>query len=580
MAVKRRRKARPRSTERPGQRADGLRSFAMHAHDRGAKVAAATAEAPPPRGAAAATRLAAAPPEPVAKLGAEAAALAYLERALASDAVGSFTRPVVDGVASEFKSLGADRSPLTGTTLVKFRQMLRQIPVYGSFVTVELDEKNACLGIDSTMGTPEDVDPIARIAPAEALAVAAKASGQAARAIRSTPRLHYYFDSARAKWRLAYIIEDVPRKKGRTVPTHRAAGRDDYVVDARTGALVARLPRAPAAVRRMVTAKDGRGRSRRIAVERTRGRTELRDVALNVATYGFGYRDVETQGRRLPGALVTNPPPFPPAAVAAHANTAAVARFLREVLKRNNIDGRGGAMISTVDCVDSTEPGGPREWQNAAWDGEQMLYGQVVRSDGSLYSTANMLEIVAHEMFHGVTDGTAKIEYLAQPGALAESYSDIFGVLIANRGRPIARFRWQIGVGFYGDGTILRDMQDPARSDGGQPRHMRGYRRARPPYTWERNYNGYVHDNSGIHNYAAYRIMTAKRGGRFLFRPRELAALFFVALTQRLSRTSQFADSRRAVIQTAQTLFRRDPPARRAAKLRAIAAGFAAAGIR
>ena len=56
-----------------------------------------------------------------------------------------------------------------------------------------------------------------------------------------------------------------------------------------------------------------------------------------------------------------------------------------------------------------------------------MVYGQVKFPDGSFYSIANMLDIVGHEMFHGVTDHTARLEYVTQPGALNESYSDIFG---------------------------------------------------------------------------------------------------------------------------------------------------------
>jgi Zn-dependent metalloprotease len=354
-----------------------------------------------------------------------------------------------------------------------------------------------------------------------------------------------------------YIVEDVARNKARTAPTRREAPLADYVVDARTGALVASLPRAPTLARRIVTASDGSGRRRRIAVEAGRRRKRMRDAALNIVTYAFGFRDVEA------------------------ANATDVARFLREVLKRNNIDGAGGPLVSSIDCCDRSEATDTRgEWRNACWDPgeEQMLYGQVAQRDGSFYSIANMPEIVGHEMFHGVTDATAKLEYVRQSGALNESYSDVFGVMVANRGRPLARWSWRIGVGFHGEGTVLRDMKDPERVDDPQAKTMKEYERVRVPD--EDNDYGWVHFNSGIHNYAAYRIMTAKTGGRFLFRPQELAALFFVALTERLSRTSQFTDSRRAVVQTAQSLFRRDAPARRAAKLRAIEAGFAAAGIR
>jgi Zn-dependent metalloprotease len=265
-------------------------------------------------------------------------------------------------------------------------------------------------------------------------------------------------------------------------------------------------------------------------------------------------------------------------AVGAHANGSEVARFLRSVVKRNNIDNRGGEMISSVNCWDRSEGTNPaRQWKNAFWNGDQMVYGQIRSANGSFYSIANMLDVVGHEMFHGVTDHTSRLEYVTQSGALNESYSDIFGVIIANRGRPLDRWRWEIGSDWDGPGTALRNLRDPTLHE--QPKTMRDYVTATPPYTWGRNDYGWVHDNSGIHNYAAYRVMTAKNGQTYLFGPAEIAALFYVALTQHLSRTSQFVDSRRAVIQAARSLFRNDSMATRDRKVKAVEDGFRAAGI-
>ena len=67
--------------------------------------------------------------------------------------------------------------------------------------------------------------------------------------------------------------------------------------------------------------------------------------------------------------------------------------------------------------------------------------------------------------------------------------------------------------------------------------------------------------------------------GECLFDARVLAALFYLALTQRLSRTSLFSDSRRAVDLTARTLFRNDPVDVGKAKLQAISRAFDAVGI-
>jgi hypothetical protein len=116
----------------------------------------------------------AARPTPLTKLDPEAAARQCLERALEgaetkSRGLRAGVRPpapaATDLGKAEFRSLGAEAVPLTGTTMVKFRQAFNKIPVYGSLVTVEIDRKNRCLGINSSLGTPKGVRHIAKIAP-------------------------------------------------------------------------------------------------------------------------------------------------------------------------------------------------------------------------------------------------------------------------------------------------------------------------------------------------------------------------------------------------------------------------------
>ncbi len=115
---------------------NGLKTFSIHSMDEAAQpsMAALIAEeaAQPSFGFAAAGG--------VASVNPETAARRYLDQALDSAAVPKFTAPAADQVPSEFKSLGTETIPLTGTTVVKFRQNFSKIPVYGSLVTVELDE--------------------------------------------------------------------------------------------------------------------------------------------------------------------------------------------------------------------------------------------------------------------------------------------------------------------------------------------------------------------------------------------------------------------------------------------------------
>jgi Zn-dependent metalloprotease len=149
-------------------------------------------------------------------------------------------------------------------------------------------------------------------------------------------------------------------------------------------------------------------------------------------------------------------------------------------------------------------------------------------------------------------------------------------VLISNHENPdLSTWNWEMGEELEGTGLPLRDLSNPAKYR--QPAHMRNYRNL--PLTREGDLGG-VHINSGIHNLAAYKIMTTKDSqGEYLFDAHSLAALFYLALTQHLSRTSLFLDSRRAVQLVARTLFRNDESDIQDEKLQAISDAFDEVGI-
>jgi Zn-dependent metalloprotease len=141
----------------------------------------------------------------------------------------------------------------------------------------------------------------------------------------------------------------------------------------------------------------------------------LNDPVHNVQTFDFQFGDPAVDGDQLPGDGIANPPAWTPGAVSAHANAVAVSDFLRTVLRRDNIDGNGSPMLSTVNCVVTDASPGPKQWVNAFWNGRQMVYGQVLRGT-ELRSLSANIDVVAHEMFHGITDHTSRLEYAFQPG--------------------------------------------------------------------------------------------------------------------------------------------------------------------
>ena len=513
----------------------------------------------------------------VTRLDPETVAQRYLEQALQSKSVAGLTAPKSDHADSEFKSLGTETIPLTSTKTVKFRQTLNKIPVYGSLVTVELDDANTLVSINSSLGEPKNVSPVAKIAPLDAVKAADKYPGFRKQLANIVPHLNYYFDKIASRWRLVFILEDVAVSlgnptKAETKPTTRYM---DYMVDAQTGKVISELPRTPSMASVAENAVDGQNSTRQIRVEANGTKKTLHDTSLNVQTFDFNFRDPSVAETSLPGTAIQYPPKWSPSAVSAHANAETVADFLRNVLRRNNIDNKGGSMNSSINCVVAEESRDGRQWFNAFWNGSQMVYGQ--RQNGAtLMSLSVDLDVVGHEMFHGVTDSTARLEYALESGALNESYSDIFGIIIANFSNPDMRtWKWEVGEGLSPSGKPFRDMRDPTLF--GQPDHMKDFMVL--PNTRKGDWGG-VHINSGIHNKAAYTMMTAVDGSRSLaLTPKEVAAVFYLALTQQLSRTSQFSDSRRGVLVSARTLFRTLPRVEQKLKLDAIANGFSAVGI-
>ena len=548
----------------------GFKALAMHVTE--AKGRNTFEKLRAERPASAAFGFAAALPE---NLDPESAAKRILEHALESNAAPTLTAPKVGGTESDFKSLGVETVPLTGTNIVKFRQYLKGIPIYGSLVSVELDDNNEVVSLNSNLATPNVASHVAKISPQDAMKRVASEAGYGRELPDATPNLNFYLDD-KGKWRLAYIAENIrSRKKEKTSHTHGVPMVYDYVIDALTGALVAELPRTPSMAAGTDSAMDEFGKSQTFAIEVTGSKKSMRNAKLNIETFDFRFRDPQVLSTSLPGTLMA--PPWSKAAVSAHVNASVVAQFLRDVLKRNNIDNMGGRLISTVNCVVKRDerPAGSKNWLNAFWDGKQMVYGQVTFS-GALRSLSSSLDVVAHELFHGVTEKTARLVYENEPGALNESYSDIFGVIVSNFPEPdFAKWNWLIGDGISSSLEALRDMQDPTRFR--QPKLMKNFKVS--PNTLAGDFGG-VHINSGIHNFAAFKVITAKDGAKFLFKPAEIAAMFYVALTQQLSRQSRFTDSRRGVLIATRSLFRTLPQGEIDKRVRAVEAGFDAAGIK
>ena len=109
---------------------------------------------------------------------------------------------------------------------------------------------------------------------------------------------------------------------------------------------------------------------------------------------------------------------------------------------RNSLDGRGLPLIATVHFS--------RDYDNAFWDGTQMVFGD---GDGVVFLPfTRSLDVIGHELAHGVTQFTSGLNYQDQSGALNESVSDVFGVLVKQRllGQSAEQADWLIGADLLG----------------------------------------------------------------------------------------------------------------------------------
>ncbi|WP_188454939.1 M4 family metallopeptidase [Virgibacillus oceani] len=229
-------------------------------------------------------------------------------------------------------------------------------------------------------------------------------------------------------------------------------------------------------------------------------------------------------------------------AVDAHYNSETVYEYYLNEHGRNSLDGEGMAIKSYVHFGNN--------YNNAFWNGRYMTYGD---GDGEyMVPLAAGLDVAAHEMTHGVISHSANLQYRFQPGALNESFADVFGALIDEED-------WELGEDIMAptakaEGRIaLRSLSNPdqfpvseARApygDGMYPEHMDEF------YDMPINVdNGGVHVNSSITNHAAYLI--GQQIGKH-----KLGQIYYRALTVYLTPTSDFSDARNAIVQSAADIY-------------------------
>ena len=183
----------------------------------------------------------------------------------------------------------------------------------------------------------------------------------------------------------------------------------------------------------------------------------------------------------------------------AHWGTKVTYDYMLNVHSRNSIDNNGFPLVSYVHY--------DQNYANAFWNGSVMTYGDG-NSTTSLSNPLVSLDIVAHEITHGLTDNTSDLIYANESGALNESFSDIFGTALEFYARP-NRANWSIGEDV---GGAIRSMMNP--NIYGHPDTYEGqsWRQTKGCIPTANNDRCGVHSNSGVQNYWFYLLVNGGVG--------------------------------------------------------------------
>lgn len=245
--------------------------------------------------------------------------------------------------------------------------------------------------------------------------------------------------------------------------------------------------------------------------------------------------------------------------------------FYYDLFGRNSVDNLGMTIQQYIHY--------DKKYDNAFWDGRRMIYGD---GDGKIFGTfTGDIDIVGHELTHGVTQYEINLDYHVQAGALNESFSDIFGIMIKQRALnlDVNQSDWLIGEKvLLGDQYALRSMKAPGTAyknhpdlgDDPQPATMDNY--VKLPDTAEGDWGG-VHYNSGIPNFAFY--VAAQNMGGYAWE--KAGKIWYGAITDKtnLKPNATFSDVKKATINIAKRLY-----GAKSAEAIAVKDGWAAAKVK
>lgn len=443
----------------------------------------------------------------------------------------------VSDPARELKYASAQDDGL-GNTYVEFTQQIDGLPVEGGALNVRFDKAGVISNVFGYMASEKTVTKLGEteITPEQAI---------------ETAKAQFTFDSLKTE---PQAVKLITQEGGKNYAAYRVdihslepVALSYYVyVEIYSGQVIRKENRIRADGPAKSAGIDVQGNTRTLDVYETEGRYFMLNAANPAANgiYTYSFRN----GFQALYAAFSDTGVFDTeehkANVSAHYYADTVVDFYYSMFTRFSLD-NGHMEVDSFTHYDNN-------YVNAFWDGYEIVYGD---GDGVNYTyMCGDLDVVAHEFTHAVSDYEADFSYSNQSGALSESMSDVFGVLVETYDKYVgAGLAWQFDPADWvvGDELCLpsnpnraiRSMAEPELYD--QPGHMSQYQNL--PDDENGDFGG-VHVNSGILNKAAY-LIAQKLGME------ATARIYYYALRYYMGMYTDFDDALSFLKQAASALY-------------------------
>ncbi len=233
--------------------------------------------------------------------------------------------------------------------------------------------------------------------------------------------------------------------------------------------------------------------------------------------------------------------------------------YFSGIHSRNGWNGAGAGINVYHEALFSCDANGCSDPNNASFSSGILKVGN--SGTANTIDDWNSLDIMAHEVAHGVTQSSANLDYSNESGALNESFSDIFAANCYQWFQPSNTNIWLIGFDRKNPNNntqslYIRNMSNP--NDRSHPDTYLGN-------SWYAGSsdNGGVHTNSGVQNFMYYLLVNGGLGTNDYGNAYQVSGIGFEkarriayhTLTNYLTSTSGYNVARNAWVHAAAQLY-------------------------